>query len=1012
MQWFEDIGYQTFFGPDVLPDTNTPLRADIKDVVLKDNLKASLKNINPQIADNILNEAFDIISKPNETSIIANNKKFYTYFTEGVKVLHKNDNGADTATIVKLFDFENVKNNEFIAINQFTIAGKQNRRPDIIVFINGLPLAVIELKNPAEPKADIHNAFNQIQTYKNDIEDLFYYNLACVVADGAKARLGSLTGSMEWFLPWRTIAGEREENKGRYEEEVLIKGFFNKEFILDYIRYYVIFEDSGKDTIKKIAGYHQFHAVRKAVKTTIQALNKKDGKAGVVWHTQGAGKSISMLCFASKIMQAPEMENPTIVVVTDRNDLDTQLFDEFAKGNRSLSPIPVDSREDLQEKLTNKPSGGVFFTTIQKFYLEDNETTFPVLSNRKNIVVISDEAHRSHYGFNAKISAKGNITYGYAKYLRDALPNACFIGFTGTPIETTDKDTRAVFGDYIDIYDIVDAINDGATVPIYYEARQIPINTKDGKMLEIDEQIEEVTEGMDDKEKVKTRWATVEALIDTEPRLKTLAKDLIEHFEDRCSVIDGKGLIVCISRKVAVHLYEEIVKLRPTWHSNDPQKGAIKVVMTGSASDPLNFQPHLHNNLVKKDLEKRFKKFEDPLKLVIVCDMWLTGFNVPSLHTMYIDKPMKGHSLMQAIARVNRVFRDKQAGLIVDYIGIARNLEKAVANYTTNGGRGNVEVDIERAYEELLKHIEVCRECLDKFDYSEFKTKAFELLPNAMDYILSKQKRDVFCDSALNATKAYGLCKGKKETRIYNDELAFFQYIRSMLIKSEYGDGGKKSTDPQVQSVIKAIIDNAIISDKVVDVFKSVGLEKPDISLISDEFLERVKNIEQKNLAVELLERLINGEIKTKFRLNIALQQKFSDLLKNVITKYNNGTIETAQVIEELINTSKDINAAIKEGAELGLSDAEKAFYDAIIKNEASVRSLGNDTLKQIARELTEYLRKSTKVDWAKRDNVRAAIRIAIKGILRKYKYPPDEELGATERVLEQAEKITDEMLK
>lgn len=1013
LAWFEDIGYKTIFGPDILPESNNPLRFDIRDVILKPNLKNAIYKLNPLLDQPILDEAFDIITKANKTSLIGNNEDIYYKIITGVKVNYNDKDGNETAVLVKIIDFDNADKNEFLAINQFSIQGSVNtRRPDILVFVNGLPLSVLELKNPVDEKTTIKKAYNQVQTYKNDIEDLFNYNVACILSDGANARVGSLTANLERYMPWRTIDGQKEEKFGKFEEEVLIKGFFSKEYFLDYMKYFILFEKNQSNIIKKIAGYHQFHAVRKAVDQTLQAMKRKDGKIGVVWHTQGSGKSISMLCYANKVMKHEEMKNPTIVVITDRNDLDNQLFDVFAVGNPDLMPIQAESCSELKEILKNKPSGGIVFTTIQKFKPEAGQDCYPVLSDRSNIVVISDEAHRSQYGLEAKFSKSGELKYGYAKYMRDALPNACFIGFTGTPIEGVDKDTRAVFGDYIDIYDIQDAIRDGATVPIYYEARQIPIKTKEGSFLTIDDQIEEVTEGMSDEEASKTRWATVEALVDTPERLQTIAKDIVEHFENRCSSMDGKGMIVCMSRKICVHLYEEIKKIRPDWHSDDPKKGKIKVIMTGSASDPQEFQQHIYNSYVKKDLEKRVKDPNDELKLVIVRDMWLTGFDAPAMHTMYVDKPMKGHNLMQAIARINRVFKDKNAGLVVDYIGIARNLEKAVNTYTQSGGKGDVCVDIERAYEEFLSSLEVCQDYLNGFDYSAYKTHALKILPDAVDYILGKEHgKQGFADACLQATKAYALCKNKKEAYAYNEEIAFFQYIRSILIKKEGDNISKKASDEDVQSAIKAIISNAIITEGVIDIFATVGLDKPNISIISDEFLANIKNMPQKNLAAKLLEQLISGQIKTKFKTNIILEKKFSESLKDIITRYNNGTIETAQVIEELLQTAKDINVELKKGQELGLSDAEIAFYNALEQNEASVRELGDDILKKIAQELTEYLRNSTKVDWTKRESVRSAIKIQIKRILKKYKYPPDSQAEAINRVLEQAERVSEEKM-
>lgn len=1014
MQYFKQIGYDTLFGPDILPDSDNHLRKDIKEVFLPENLKSALIKLNPSVSQEVIEDAYRAITKPNETFLLANNRLINKYYKDGIKIEHKDKNGNDTATYVKVFDFENSDNNEFIAINQFSIQGQiNNRRPDIIIFINGLPLVVIELKNPADENADIQKAFNQIQTYKTDIEDLFNYNIACIISDGVNARIGSLSADFQRFMPWYTIDGSKIKNKIPIEDEVLIKGFFNKEFLLDFINYFVVFEEKDNNLTQKIASYYQFHATRKAVNCALKAVKNKDGKIGVIWHTTGSGKSLSMVCFANKIMKHPEMKNPTIVVVTDRNDLDGQLFNTFACEAKHLSPVQAESREDLQELLKNKPSGGLIFTTIQKFMPLNGQSTVEKLSDRSNIIVISDEAHRSQYGFEAKLNEKGELKYGYAKYMHDGLPNACFIGFTGTPVEFEDRDTRAVFGDYIDIYDIQDSIRDKATVPIYYEARRIPIIAKDGSLVTIDEEIETALEGCSDKEKEKARWTKIEAMAGMPDRLKILANDIVNHYEKRCNSIEGKAFILCMSRQICVDLYNEITKIRPQWHDDDPKKGVIKVIMTGSASDTADFQKHLYNKVVKQEIEKRMRDSNNELKIAIVCDMWLTGFNVPSLHTMYIDKPMKGYNIIQAISRVNRVFKDKDAGLIVDYIGLVNNLEKAIKNYTSDGGTGTVTIDVERAFEEFLSAIAVCRDYLYKFDYSSFRKNALVLRVDAIEYILSRNKdrekaKKDFCDACLNASKAYGLCKNMKKAFEYNDELAFFQLLRATIIKQKATDGTTTPEKKDINQTIRDIVASAIVTNEVEDIFKSVGLDKPNIGIISEDFLSKIKNIKQKNLAVELLERLINGEIKSKFNFNLAQKNKFSIKLKEVINRYNNATLETAQIIEELIGIAKEINKSVNRGEELGLNSQELAFYNALEENESSVRELGDEVLKKIAQELTEYLRKSTKVDWAIRENVRASIMLQIKRILRKYKYPPDQQENAIKRVIEQAEIIAD----
>lgn len=1015
MKYFEEIGYQTAYGPDILPDSFNPLRQSIKEPFLPVIIKNKLKELNPNAPQNVLEEAYNALTRIEETTAIARNEKIHSYLINGIKVPYKTDLGEDTTSIIKIIDFDNPKNNDFLAVNQFKIQGPQNiRRPDIVVFINGLPLAIIELKNPANEKTTIEEAFNQIQTYKQDIPDLFDYNLASVISDGFLAKIGSISANIERFMPWRTIDGETRKGVMEDEAQTLIKGFFNKEYILDYLRYFVLFEREAKKTIKKIAGYHQFHAGRKTVKSVLSALQNNSRQGGVIWHTTGSGKSLSMVCIARKIMQTPQMQNPTIVMVTDRNDLDGQLFDTFASSLQDIMPKQAQSREELKSILKNIPSGGIIFTTMQKFLPEDDLSVFPLLSDRHNIVVISDEAHRTQYGFEANFKS-GKLKYGYAKYLRDAFPNACFVGFTGTPISQTDRDTQAVFGKYVDIYDMQDAIKDGATVKIYYEARHIQLNTRDVLLSQLEKKVEDLTSDMADNEKEKLRYATIEKLAGLPERLKELAADLVNHFENRIKLIDGKGLIVCMSRDIAVRLYDEIIKIRPNWHSDDYKKGFIKVIMTGSAADPKNYQKHIYSPIVKKEIENRMKDPQDTLKLVIVCDMWLTGFDVPSLHTMYIDKPIRAHNLIQAISRVNRVFKDKPSGLVVDYIGMARALEEAVRDYTRGGGQGDVAINVRRAYEELLSYMDICRSYLKGFDYSQFKTKPYDLVASAWNYILenAKDKESVqkeFADKVLAALKAYGLCQSLPEAAVLNEELAFFSLLKTAISKKEI-DRNKKSIE-EMKSIIGDIVSKAIATDKPIDIFEQAGLEKPNLSLVDERFLEKIRAMKHKDLAAELLRRLIEGEIKSKFRLNVSLQKRFSEKLKETVNKYNNGSIETVQVIEELINIAKETNEAIRQGEKLGLSEKELAFYNALEENESAVRELGDDTLKKIAQELTNYLRNSVKIDWSKRESVKAGIRIQIKRILNKYSYPPDKQQAATERVLEQAELVTDELMK
>ena len=787
--------------------------------------------------------------------------------------------------------------------------------------------------------------------------------------------------------------------------------------LLDYLRYFVLFEDDGR-LVKKIAGYHQFHAVRAAIRQVVTA-SRPGGthKGGVVWHTQGSGKSITMTCFAARVMQAAAMENPTIVVITDRNDLDGQLFGVFSLSQDLLreQPVQAETRGDLREKLGNRPSGGIVFATIQKFMPGEDEDSFPVLSTRSNIVVIADEAHRTQYGFHASLKApdlkvaeaSARYQVGYAQHLRDALPNATFVAFTGTPVSSEDRDTRAVFGDYIHVYDMQQAKDDGATVAIYYESRLAKLSLKDSELAHIDDEVDELAEDEeeDQQSRLKSRWAALEKVVGAEPRIKSVAADLVAHFEERNQAQTGKAMIVAMSREICVHLYNEIVALRPNWHDEDPEQGAIKVVMTGSASDKALLRPHIYPGQVKKRLEKRFKDPKDPLQLVIVRDMWLTGFDAPCVHTLYVDKPMKGHNLMQAIARVNRVFKDKQGGLVVDYIGIANELKAALKEYTASKGRGRPTVDAHEAYAVLEEKLDVLRSLLHGFDYGDYLTGGHKLLAGAANHVLGLEDgKKRFADNALAMSKAFTLCCTLDEAKAVREEVAFLQAIKVLLTKREIS--ARKKTDEERELAIRQIIGNAVVSGEVVDVFEAVGLDKPNIGLLDDEFLAEVRNLPERNLAVELLERLLEGEIKSKFASNLAQEKKFSELLDNVIKRYQNRSIETAQVIEELIEMAKKFAAASKRGDELGLNDDELAFYDALANNEASVRELGDEILAKIAHELTAGLRQNVTVDWSNRDSVRAKLRLMVKRILRKYKYPPDQQEGAAQLILEQAEML------
>jgi type I restriction enzyme, R subunit len=1013
IEWFKELGYDYLLGYEIAPDSQNPHRTNYQEVILNTKLQSALIKLNPNIPLVAIEEAIDILKKSQHATLIQNNRAFHQMLLQGINVDVKEQDDTK-GDVVKIIDFENPLNNDFLVVNQFTIKGtKVNRRPDLIVFVNGLPISIIELKNPADENADIYKAYNQLQTYKDEIEDLFVFNEALVISDGINARVGSLTATDERFMFWRTVKDENDKPLLEYELDTLIKGFFHKEYFLDYIQNFVLFEDDGKKIIKKIAGYHQFHAVREAVDSVIVASNGGNKKGGVVWHTQGSGKSISMACFAGKLTKQRAMKNPTLVIVTDRNDLDGQLFATFSSAKMLLGqePIQMDDVTELRETLSNKPSGGIIFTTIQKFGLKKEESRFPVLSDRSNIVVIADEAHRSQYGFDAMLDKDGKFKYGYAQHLRDALPNATFIGFTGTPIEREDRDTRAVFGDYISVYDIEDAVRDGATVPIYYESKLAKLDLNSEILKEIDKEVGDLDIGdeVSDRERFKSKWSALEKLVGSEPRIKQIAQDIVTHFEDRTAVIDGKGIIVAMSRHIAVDLYDAIVALRPDWHNEDSTKGAIKIIMTGSASDEAKLQKHIYSKQVKKDLEKRIKDVDDELKLVIVRDMWLTGFDAPSMHTMYIDKPMKSHNLMQAIARVNRVFKDKKGGLVVDYIGIANELKHALKIYTGAGGKGTGTIDAAEVLAEMLKRLDIVQNMYHDFDYSSFMTKAHMLLAPAANYILGLDDgKKRYLDEVLALTKAFSLCGTLDEAKEHKEEIAFFQAVKAVIQKAS----SKPSNVKDPNKAIKQLIDNAVISDGVEDIFSLVGLDKPNIGILSDEFLEDVAHMPHKNLAVELLERLLKDDIKAKTKNNVVQEKKFSDRLQATLGKYHNRAIETAKVIEELIQMAKDFAEAAKHGKDLGLNFDELAFYDALAENEAALREMGDEILKKIAIELTEKLRSSISVDWQKRESVRAKMRNIIRIILKRFKYPPDKAEEALDMVMKQAEVLSDEWSK
>lgn len=1044
LNWFKEGGWDVLHGPDIAPDSDNPLRNDYAQVVLDGHLRAAFETINKHLPAAQIEHCFEqfkaIVLKPESLDLITNNRAFHRLLLEGVPVEYKKDDGEPIADHAFIIDFDNLNNNTFSVVNQFTITGtKQPRRPDVICFINGLPIAVLELKSPNDENADIWDAFNQLQTYKDEVSDLFNFNEALVVSDGYTARVGSLTANQERFMPWRTIKNENDKPLLEWQLETMVRGFFDRELLLDYIRFFVLFETDGETIIKKIAGYHQFHAVREAVKATVIAAQQVDGvsekratyanevvpgskKAGVVWHTQGSGKSISMCCYAGMLLQQKAMNNPTLIVVTDRNDLDGQLYATFCNAVELLKQTPVQAsdRDSLRQLLAERESGGIIFTTVQKFALLEDEKRHPVLNDRHNIVVISDEAHRSQYGLKATLSTDGQYKFGYAKHMRDAIPFASFIGFTGTPISIDDKDTRAVFGDYVSIYDIQDAVDDGATVPIYYESRLAKLDLNHAEIAELSDQVDEVVEDEEDvsrREKTKGEWSRLEKLVGATPRLSQVAADLIEHFETRNATMDGKAMIVAMSRDICVHLYNEIVALRPEWHSDDPEQGAIKIVMTGSASDKALLQPHIYNKKTKKRLEKRFKDINDPLKLVIVRDMWLTGFDAPCCHTMYVDKPMKGHNLMQAIARVNRVFKNKPGGLVVDYIGIANELKQALKTYTDSKGKGEPTLNAEEAFSILLEKIDAIRGMFGKtpksdgLDISGYEAQAHKLLVPAANYVLGLEDgKKRFLDLVLAATKSYSLCSTLDEAKELRKEIAFYSAIKAAI--SKFTSVDKKRTQEEKNSALKQILDNAVISEGVADVFALCGLDKPNIGLLSDEFLEDVRQMPERNLAIELLEKLLKDDIKAKTRNNVVQEKKFADRLQETLRKYNNRAIETAQVIEELIQMAKEFQEEMMREAELGLNPDEIAFYDALANNESAVRELGDEILKKIAVEITDKLKKSTTVDWQVRDSVRAKLKILVRRTLQRYKYPPDKAAEAVELVLKQAESLSNSWTK
>lgn len=1037
IEQLQSLGWQYAYGKEVLPNEAYPWRESRNEVVLKPLLLQSLQKINPHLPEETLQEVVSSVCKSDISSVEERNRQFYQLLKQGVKV-HYQQNGQEKNDVALLVDFKYPENNLFYVINQLEIQGIKGKRiPDILCFVNGLPLVIFELKNPLDVKADLERAFNQLQTYKKEIEELFVFNQIMLISDGTAARVGSLTADLQRFSPWKVVDESNRSRRLIFEDELsgVLQGLFSPQVLLDYLHDFIVFENDSKGrTIKKIAAYHQFYAVNAAVEASIRAVENNSRKIGVVWHTQGSGKSLSMLFYAGKLISQPELKNPTIVVVTDRKDLDGQLFTTFSQDQdiTQQPPIQADGREALREELEKRESGGIIFTTIQKFGLREGEADHPVLNSRHNIIVISDEAHRSQYGFAQKIN-QGMYREGYAKYLRTALPNAGFIGFTGTPISLEDKDTQEVFGDYISIYDIYDAVEDGATVPIIYEARQIPLTESSKYSLAM----REAENLLDDDDEENFQFRLREQLMGTEQRLKRLAEDLVNHFEIRNTLAEGKAMVVVMSRRICVKLYNEIIKLRPEWHSDDVHQGAIKIMMTGNAGDPPEMQAHIYSSQDKKILEKRFKDAEDPLKIVIVRDMWLTGFDAPCCHTMYIDKPMQGHNLMQAIARVNRVFRNKSkdnGGLIVDYVGLAEELKQATIQYTNSGGKDRVKTDIDQVFQKMLEYLDIIKgqfatpvdgkvfplgEAL-KINQQDALIKAILQAANhivALDRVNQQAddssdktpRKNAFLQAVRQAKKGLSLCGAMEKVQPYRQQLAFFDAVRATIIKQERQ--APSSASPQERQLkLTALLNQAVHSEEAIDLFALIGEKRPDISLLSEEFMQMVKDSDIKDLWLTAIEGYLKSEIREKSANNLATQKRFEEKLKEAMNRYHNHNLTVIDIIKELLAMAKEFEQQLAKGQELGLSDTELAFYEALIRNQSAVEVMGDQTLIPLAKEITEQLRKSVTVDWQYKESVRAKMRRLIRRALSKYKYPPDLEKEAVEFVLQQAEVVAEQL--
>ena len=1027
LEWLAGLGWGVAHGPDIAPGTPDAERDDYGQVALDYRLRDALASLNPSLPDSALDDACRKLTRPEGSTTEARNRAFHRMLVNGVTVEYRDTGGRVRGDQVRVIDFDDFSNNAWLAVNQFTVTEDRNtRRPDIVLFVNGLPLGIMELKNPTDEDATLLSAWRQLQTYKSELSTLFSMNEALLVSDGTGARIGTLTAGREWFKPWRTITGEKLADPHLVELQVMLEGVFQPSRFLSLVRDFIVFEDDGSGALaKKMAGYHQFHAVRVAVDETLRAAKLQrmgvaeergryesgrkpggdpgDRRIGVVWHTQGSGKSLTMAFYAGAIIREPAMENPTVVVLTDRNDLDDQLFGTFSRCQHLLRqpPVQAENRADLRDKLSVN-AGGVVFTTIQKFFPEEKGDTHPALSDRRNIVVIADEAHRSQYDF----------IDGFARHMRDALPQASFVGFTGTPIELQDANTRAVFGDYISIYDIQRSVEDGATVPIYYESRLAKLALDKDEKPKIDPNFEEATEGeeVDLRERLKTRWAQLEAVVGSDKRVKQIAEDIVVHFEQRLEALEGKAMIVCMSRRICIDLYRELVRLRPDWDDEDDAKGSIKVVMTGSASDPLDWQPHIRNKARREALANRFRDPDDPLRVVLVRDMWLTGFDAPSLHTMYVDKPMRGHGLMQAIARVNRVFKDKPGGLVVDYLGLAQDLKKALATYTESGGKGKTALNQEEAVAVMLEKYDVCCSLFHGFDWSKWTLGSAQerlgLLPAAQEHILAQEDgKDRCLNTVRELSQAFALAVPHTETFRIRDDVGFFQAVRAALSKRVASEA---RSEEELDLAVRQIISRAVASEGVMDIFAAAGLDKPDISVLSDEFLAEVQGMPHRNLAVELLQKLLRGEVSTRRRKNVVQARSFAEMLEQTLRRYQNRAIEAAQVIEELIVLAREMREANARGELLGLSEDELAFYDALETNDSAVKVLGDETLRDIARQLVETVSNNVTIDWTLRENVRAKLRVLVKRILRKHGYPPDKQEKATRTVLEQAEVLSE----